>query len=217
MQRLWSADSGLENLIYIVVAIVWFVIQIAAQNAKRRKRQLPPPTMPMGEPPPPPPSVLDPEEELRRFLKELSGESAPPPRPTPRAPPPTPSTAPPPPTFAPPPEIPPPPAATPPPIARPKPARPAVSRKRPAAPPPLPREEVVAAQTSERAADAVAPVSPTAPVSGLAFQGVAAFPIAASARRRRRRVSLPMGRSALRRAVLYQTLLGPPRALEPYR
>ncbi|MCX7819281.1 MAG: hypothetical protein N2652_08745 [Kiritimatiellae bacterium] len=104
----FNRADGLENLIGLIILILWGIGRLTMSRSK------PSPQRP-AEPSPPP---AQPEEELRRFLEELSGE--------PPAPPPVPAQ---------------------PPEARPGPRRvasPAVARKEreSARPPPVPRPPI---------------------------------------------------------------------------
>ncbi len=220
MKGFWTADSTVENIIYILLALAWVVIQLVARNAKRKMEE--PPAGPTRSPPRPPPSVLDPEEELRRFLRELSGETT-----TSPAPPPI-STAPapaPPPAFAPP---------SPPPLMPSKAGRAHAEkvRRKPKSPSaaafPPPHSAVVGTDRWE--APSVPPAAayteparaavPLTPRSSLSFsvplpspRSVGAFSTTFGPRSRRRLGDLRLrDRRTLRKAVLYQAILGPPRA-----
>ncbi len=212
----------MENVIYIVLAIVWVIVQIAARSARKNKPAKPPELPPFhrdvpesadrGRPP-----ALDPEEELRRFLRELSGAPA-----EPR------------------------PAAAPPPISPPARARPPMAataapttgrggkawRKRhpvaPAAdavplPPPDSTPAAVPAETPTQVTlleDRTAPAMGTVSMAAVPMAAVQPFRSvtfsAGGPSRMRRRTALPRGRGAWSRAVIYQAVLGPPRGLQPY-
>lgn len=93
-----ASDAG--ALIWIIIMIFW-AISTLAQKAREKKeaerRRALRPAGPSGAPvpaPPPPsePKAVDPEEELRRFLREITGlpPEPPKPQPPPAAPPPLP-------------------------------------------------------------------------------------------------------------------------------
>ena len=218
------ADSAMENVIYIVLAIVWVIVQLAARSARKNKPPAPPSLG--GEPDeaaPARPPALNPEEELRRFLRELSGA---PPEPRPAA-------SPPPPPLLARPAVSPGTGPTPSPgamaqklrerrrakaLAAPAPA------KAPAAPPPI-APVATTTDTPPRVTileDRLAPAIGNAPMAMPSIPMAAAVAIrsvtfsAGGPSRVRRRTALPRSRRALRQAVMYQAVLGPPRVLQPY-
>jgi len=229
MKELWAASNGLETLIYLLLGLAWVVIHIA-QNAQRKGGG---PRTPPGRPRPPsvPPPALNPEEELRRFLSELSGETAPA-TPPPPSPTPVPPTRPRIPTM---PSLPPasprfePSRATRRPTERPRPRPP-----RPAFPPRPEKAEAGAIGPTQALAElaisdiAPAPMGPpptpgsspfsvlyaVAPVTATGSFGKIVFPVSTGLCRHAT-VSL-RGRAALQKAVLHQAILGSPRSVRPY-
>lgn len=209
----------MENLIYLVLAIVWVILQIATRNA-RRTRGAPPRRAPdeESEAPFPRAPAADPEEELRRFLRELSGQPA-------ETPPPLPPKSEPPPVAA-----PPPPASGPasPPRRRSRRGRvETVVEPAPVVSAPVSTAVAMAPpQASEPIAVAAPPAAPpqfsfrmmslpSVPIAAARTVGALSFSTAIGAGPRRR-TRLPMGRSDIRRGILYQVVLGPPRALAAY-
>lgn len=212
----------MENLIYLVLAIVWVILQIATRNT-RRSRGIPPDRASgdQTEAPIPRAPASEPEEELRRFLRELSGQSA-------ESPPPLPPKSEPasPPIVAPPPAVP---SSASPPRRRSRRQRvettvePApvvsapVSVAVAAEPPPASEPVVVAAPPAAAPQFSFRMMSlPSVPIAATRPVGAITFPTA-NAAGARRRIRLPMGRADIRRGILYQVVLGPPRALQPYR
>ncbi len=97
-------DAG--ALIWLIIMIFWAFSTVAQKMREKKeaeRRRALRPAGPSGAPPAPPPPPLesrppaDPEEELRRFLQELTGMGPAQPDPPPAAPPPLPSEPPPPP------------------------------------------------------------------------------------------------------------------------
>lgn len=64
------AASGLEGLVWLIVAIIWFVFQGLATAAKKKQPPAQRPTPPMGEPEQPIGG------ELRDFIETLTGQKA---------------------------------------------------------------------------------------------------------------------------------------------
>ena len=220
----------MENIIYIVLAIVWVIVQLAARGARKNKPPAPssPPLFGGGAPDDSDkarPPALNPEEELRRFLRELSGAPAEPrpaaaPPPPPPPPPVTPAAS---------------PAAMP--MATPRGMAQKLRERRrtrmaaspgPAPAPATPSAKAPAASASEAPPtvtileDRLAPAIGNAPMAMPSIPMAPALAIrsvtfsAGGPSRVRRRTALPRSRGALRQAVMYQAVLGPPRALQPY-
>lgn len=209
----------MENLIYLVLAIVWVILQIATRNA-RRTRSAPPRQTPdeeAGESFPRAPAA-DPGEELRRFLRELSGQPA-------ETPPPLPPKGEPPPVGAPPSAVP---SSASPPRRRSRRQR-IETAVEPASVVSAPVSAAVAAEPPQASEPVVVSAPPVAaPQFSFRMMSLPAVPSAASrtvgaisssaavGAGARRRIRLPMGRADIRRGILYQVVLGPPRALQPY-
>lgn len=69
-----AAGSGKESLFWLVMAVVWVVVQIISRSAKKKRGQASPAR-------PPPPSSAQPDTSLEDFLRSLGAEPALPPSP----------------------------------------------------------------------------------------------------------------------------------------
>jgi hypothetical protein len=69
------ADSGVEGLFWLVMAIVWVVVQIISRAAKQQRGRASPAQ------PRPPPGPTQPDTSLEDFLRSLGAETALPPTP----------------------------------------------------------------------------------------------------------------------------------------
>ncbi len=213
-----AATSRFEGIVFLVMAVVWVIGQLAARSARQRRGAPPgaPPRPDRGPGAPLPPRPADsPEAELRDFLEQLAGRRA---RPA-AVPPPVPGTP-----------VPAAPAAARPaarraePVARddrPGPRAPRPSRARTAEAPPVAAGEHFDAKSpalarQRRLSAGAALSSMRMPTVALPAGNVGAL----------RRFAIGTGRAAssigfrpdlhtrgaLRRAVVYRTLLEPPRA-----
>ena len=93
------ASGGAGALLWLIIIVFWAFSTLAQKSREKKeaeRRRAMRPAGPSGAPPPPPPppspkrEAVDPEEELRRFLRELTGMPPAPPKPQPLAPPPLP-------------------------------------------------------------------------------------------------------------------------------
>lgn len=98
------ASGGAGAVLWLVIIVFWAISTLAQKSREKkeaeRRRAMRPPGPPGAPPAPPPPpprqEAADPEEELRRFLREITGMPPEPPKPRPAAPPPLPPAEPPP-------------------------------------------------------------------------------------------------------------------------